>query len=630
MNRYYSQYSSDWSHITQQPVEKAREEYSPASETIESFEPAVLAEFYKYQRIEEPWTTRVLVLSPGNETDRLEGHLETLEIGSGQEYRALSYVWGEPHETDVIFIDGKRLSITKSLDAALRHGRFSDKPLRIWVDQLCINQKDNIERSQQVQLMHAIFKHATQVLVWLGLDPDGLASRAFQLCKSLCSIFDDELLAVLCMKAGAEFDWIPNKHWDALRELTELPWFRRAWIPQEIGTDTPAIVQWGHAHIKWEPLVQAMRKLAQNWELRKKHNIHTRLVTSLYRGFVEQPDVAGVPAQQNFVYQLYLSALTVASDPRDYVFSRLGHYSAWIASERKMIIQPDYDNSIEAIYHEIAIRSLKAYSNLTILNAVINDAKTQLPSWVPRWDTEQRLCNLIGYPGRYKAFVAQNLEISFEDDFKTLVLKGYAIDTIARTTAKFVPECFSPHSKKRSILRSARSLTGLQSKEPFRSKPRYRNAANISALEAFLDTLAPSAVVAAIDPEASLLGSGIAALDRMSISNPNPPSKHDPRKKKGSSSDNPKAKPSVWMQVAENHAAHRKFAVTEEGYFAMVPSIAEQGDILCALFGGETPYVLRKIHNHRYSFIGEAYEHSFANNRASFGTGYAEEVFRIQ
>lgn len=293
----------------------------------------VLSEFYKYQPISgDPAgvyeTTRLLELEAGTGDDALRGRLQVLWVGLGQEYRALSYVWGPPRLTDKINIEGKQLNITPSLASALRQFRSPTRPLLIWIDQICINQKDTVERSAQVRLMHDVFRLAEEVLVWLGPDPNKEASRAFRLVKSLHAILDDELLLSTCKKARADFNWIPDRYWKSLRHLCEKQWFRRAWIPQEIGTDAPASIHWGAESIDWAALCAAMQKLEHCWDLKRKYDINTYPVTTLFRRFVKQDGTPSERARANFIFQLCLSARNSATDPRDYVYSQLGHYSA--------------------------------------------------------------------------------------------------------------------------------------------------------------------------------------------------------------------------------------------------------------------------------------------------------------
>ncbi|KAK0740136.1 heterokaryon incompatibility protein-domain-containing protein [Schizothecium vesticola] len=611
-----------------------------------TLESAVLAEFYRYHRIDNTYGSRLLILNPGDKGDKLTGRLQSFSVGQTQEYKALSYVWGEPRFTDMIFIEGKRLAITDSLGAALRRLRppAGQPQLRIWIDQVCINQKDTVERSQQVRLMHTIFKDASQVLVWLGADPAGHASRAFQTVEALRSIFDDRLLSKLCKAKGGNCDWIPAEYWKSLRELTKLPWFRRAWIPQEIGTDTDALVYWGSEKIQWETLHGGMRQLeTQGWELKKKHKVDVTAVTILFRRFSHlSTDKTAAQARRSFIYQLCLSAKNVATDPRDYVFSQLGHPSAWIQTEEAMIIQPDYDNTVAAVYHEIAIRALTTDSTLMVLNAVSDNGEARpplpggrsLPTWVPRWDAG-RFANVIGFPGRYNTSGSRRSGItkaSFEDGYETLVAKGLIVDVIGNVMTKFTSSSFNPDSSKKEFIQAAWRLCRAKPAAPqsstrdkdkdktesgkFTTQGVYKPDITISALKAFLDTLAPVARLTHLSSRASnpsppndtsAYHSGIAALGKLfpasSFS-----TKHDPRKLVAANAE--KVNPATWIQVAEDHVVHRCFAVSKElGFFALVPPTTKTGDVLCVLLGGETPYVLRSDPKdaNRYLFVGEAY-----------------------
>jgi hypothetical protein len=123
---------------------------------------------------------------------------------------ALSYTWGPPSPTKYISVDGYRLQIRKNLYLALNslldhedkyHAKtpadqspssyestsgnvfryfssFTKSHMGpyFWIDQICINQTDLLERNDQVQEMGAIFSRASLVLAWLG--PEDATSDA--------------------------------------------------------------------------------------------------------------------------------------------------------------------------------------------------------------------------------------------------------------------------------------------------------------------------------------------------------------------------------------------------------------------------------------------------------------------
>ncbi|KAK1776760.1 heterokaryon incompatibility protein-domain-containing protein [Copromyces sp. CBS 386.78] len=152
---------------------------------------------------------RLLELFPAPDfTDDLWCRLYTDSGGPFEtpSYCALSYAWGNGTKSHEIFttkpaeatdrehgaslagppINGSGLDdnpereslsipITASLDSCLRQLRsFCELgPLTIWIDQICINQSNDQEKSAQVELMRKIYSSAQQVFIWLGPTADG-------------------------------------------------------------------------------------------------------------------------------------------------------------------------------------------------------------------------------------------------------------------------------------------------------------------------------------------------------------------------------------------------------------------------------------------------------------------------
>lgn len=125
---------------------------------------------------------------------------------------------GSSERPHAIECDGQDLSITASLLSALKRHRLRDQPRRLWVDQLCINQDDLAERSQQVQFMNKTYANANRVLIWLGPDEQMMAESAFDRIRDLHNILEDgehskQRLQGLSEDTGAH-----------LRHMTMLPW----------------------------------------------------------------------------------------------------------------------------------------------------------------------------------------------------------------------------------------------------------------------------------------------------------------------------------------------------------------------------------------------------------------------
>ena len=62
----------------------------------------------------------------------------------------------------------EKIAIRPNLHRALQRIRLQSQCVRLWVDQICINQVDGEERNLQVQQMGDIFRKAQNVWIWLG------------------------------------------------------------------------------------------------------------------------------------------------------------------------------------------------------------------------------------------------------------------------------------------------------------------------------------------------------------------------------------------------------------------------------------------------------------------------------
>ncbi|KAI0111126.1 heterokaryon incompatibility protein-domain-containing protein [Nemania sp. FL0031] len=122
---------------------------------------------------------RLLALLNGEWDDRIRCELYTVSLQDQPKYEALSYVWGS--STDLIDIDVNDVAFpaTLNLHAALRRLREQIRSTErnegrrtLWVDAVCINQRDNAEKTYQVQLMGDIYSQTTNGLLWLGEQPD--------------------------------------------------------------------------------------------------------------------------------------------------------------------------------------------------------------------------------------------------------------------------------------------------------------------------------------------------------------------------------------------------------------------------------------------------------------------------
>jgi hypothetical protein len=187
---------------------------------------------YRYDALVGDDTIRLLRLHPGRRSDPLSGELEHVSLHDGLQYEGVSYVWGDQDRCAEITCHGRRLALTRSIADALRRIRHETDERMVWADQISINQDDLEERGQQVMLMNSIYKRASQILVWLGRDDDGVAKDVFRLIRELSVLFKamGDLDAIPTNVREKELWKFPKASWTRLMTFYNLPWVRL--VPQ--------------------------------------------------------------------------------------------------------------------------------------------------------------------------------------------------------------------------------------------------------------------------------------------------------------------------------------------------------------------------------------------------------------
>ncbi|OBR14671.1 Ankyrin and HET domain-containing protein [Colletotrichum higginsianum IMI 349063] len=404
-------------------------------------------------------------------------------------YTALSYCWGDPHMTKPIVIDGQAVQVTTNLESALRHlavERWSDADLgrSLWVDAICIDQRNEAERAQQVALMKDIFRNAHQTFLWLGpaTADSGLAMDSLRrMSRSTASIGQhfntwsrfpfadvssgsdpllvsirgilDATLAELCLDDFARLK--------ALSALFDRPWFRRVWVIQERVLSLHSVVCCGREWIEWEWFRQGFWLLCG---VRDNLNIvgsgsgrpdsaalAAFLTTAMNRVI---PVSFTRPNSSLLVLFSLLSGMAAkaqlqASDRRDYVFAIL----SLIDLSRSPLIVADYTKDWAAVRIEVAKACLIYYgpgflSFAGLGQSVLTEGLSSLggqnvPSWAPDWSSAN-LPQPLSIPSmfvvrgqnRQQAYstlpgLARNLPLAFSADSR-LSLDAFHLDDVAR------------------------------------------------------------------------------------------------------------------------------------------------------------------------------------------------------
>lgn len=161
----------------------------------------------------------------------------SLDDQPAPEYETISYCWGDPSPRTAMVIDGVHVLVPVNTELALRRMALPNERRMLWIDALCINQKDLMERTQQVRLMARIYSTGTQNLVYLG-EEDEWDDRAFdtleELYRGLASSlevqgpFSDRHVADFVFENQSTLELTSDLHVDkdALQHLISIPWFK--------------------------------------------------------------------------------------------------------------------------------------------------------------------------------------------------------------------------------------------------------------------------------------------------------------------------------------------------------------------------------------------------------------------
>ncbi|XEV04628.1 hypothetical protein FSHL1_009915 [Fusarium sambucinum] len=324
---------------------------------------------------------RILRILPGNRDDPLRCILRTACLDDDNKYEALSYAWGDPLDCLSIEVNGSQKSITVNLFNALRRLRYAESERYLWVDALCIDQENDVEKSHQVQLMSNIYSRTTTAILWLGDFSDGPNEKANYIhYEAVRSAFT--LIEFLVDSSGGFVENSENKELiddgcEGLSCLLQLPWWHRAWTVQETVLPADAIVVCGTSQLPFSWLKKAYHNSTSHYyrnccgSLTVPETFWNQMHALIHvKGYMEEND--GL-----LCYAFNLFRNRHASDPRDKMYAYLGLGSG---------ISADYSLPYEQVF-KLATRSIiEKYGTLmSLLRTAEEQRSPTLPSWVPDW-----------------------------------------------------------------------------------------------------------------------------------------------------------------------------------------------------------------------------------------------------
>ncbi|KAI0158175.1 heterokaryon incompatibility protein-domain-containing protein [Xylariaceae sp. FL1272] len=589
---------------------------------------------------------RLLRLHP---SDTFEGALRCSLFCTGLSdpppYEALSYVWGDLNFTQDVSVDGHSHKITRNLEVALRYLRCIDTDRILWIDALCIDQSNIVERNHQVTLMKSIYSQCERDIAWLGPDVGNASEQNAKINTTMeadlnanpklrriqegmrlfhkIHLRDDETLDTMFRwqtqnNPSSDNEVPTNATTDALFLTTHqqsVLWilfrgtklWRRVWIMQELSVSQNVVLVAGRETLDWDAVASFLqdenKPYADAFHVTGGHSQKSRLVAAIFTQVqtIQQQrrimrDVGNNLYQSNLLDVLARFKYANARDERDLIYGLLG-----LVSE-KHPIRVDYSKSFADVATDLTQFMINRAGNLDIIfqNPWLGGGETVkgLPSWVPDLTDPRRFDQfeegftlmLFAQRGIFSAGVS-NCAVPCE------VLGGNLLRTQGVIFDQVSPLLHEGYDRvgKDGVIHFARVY-------PVTSEPLFR---------AFWRTLV-------MDCKAY-------PIQRLSLGEIE--SDDEVFRKllqvdfsiEGKDEEKRCRKQLVSKGMVERLFRGWTFARSKSGLMLMVREGVKEGDVLAVLDGGKVPCVLRPVisgETIRYKFINTAYVHGYMDGKA--------------
>ncbi|KAH7240005.1 heterokaryon incompatibility protein-domain-containing protein [Fusarium redolens] len=392
-------------------------------------------ESFPYQPLESD-ELRLLNVEAGD-NDLICVELKTVKSRTPQNFWALSYVWGARENPATILLNGQPFSITRNLYNALyqyrRHvfdGYDSDARALLWVDAICINQNDQVEKSIQVPRMSEIYGQCERVLAWLGpveSDEESNVCRLAECLKQFQSpadsvsqdLTEDDRITAF-MKSGRSDETAAaevESARKALKSIGHRPWFRRIWILQEaVLAQKQPILLCGSYELGYEIFFKTwvlMLNPSEDGQLlysfMAENPVRFKAIELVYKNILQARSEKAIEKAKPTVDQEKQCALDIVK-----LLNETTELEATVAHDRlyaligllacdplPKALQPDYTQSFEELCYKFTMFILEQTQDIRVLNLGTVGTFSTVPSWAPdlrnSWTARS---NLTHSPGK--------------------------------------------------------------------------------------------------------------------------------------------------------------------------------------------------------------------------------------
>lgn len=645
---------------------------------------------FTYTALESDDFIRLLHILPGTGDGQLSVLCKDHARDEELDYTAISYTWDNQQPTREILVNDQRLLITHNAYQAISALRQSDRRHCVWIDAICINQADDSEKIKQVRRMREVYQSGQNTMVWLGdATPALTAAINFvpTLTRALTNLLSDLDPPPVDLYETAHLDELferldvsrDDHIWLKLYQFLSLPWFRRAWIIQEVAVSRVIFIRCGESRLEWPALMNLIHAdglkrtsvisffcRIPGFDYFADSRISLTTMDSVRQTIMQHSLVSATVLQRIFNFH--------ATNPKDKIFSIIGliesvgplqamrlPITSNVDSDNNENLEPcrklstnlqaDYHSPTQDVYTEATVLALSQVTNLILISigALQETKMNNLPSWVPDYSqvypTPQLFSATIWEQTRLYEAAGLNKSSSFFQQPSlirpdTLLMIGQFVDGISSCTSTFSSKRYdndNAYANKWIVeLQNVFELVGLEGVlsqwNGFEDEVELvstthevtsRLLTTLTAENPFVRT--PTWHFISVTDKDQFFWVFMSWLVEVSGS--------------------PLELPGVIWDAAKTHfrtedaydhkfrncrnyciaavevTTKRRFAVTAQGRYALVPSQTQKGDIIALIRGAECPYVIRRAADsddghERYTLVGDCYVNGIMHGEA--------------
>jgi len=370
-----------------------------------------------------------------------------------RDYEAISYCWESETKDRQIVLNGSIVDVPRNLEAMLQRLRKlpdARSGIKFWIDALCIDQANILEKGHQVKFMQTIYTRGLSLVVWLGSASED-SDQAIDFIASIThhTLQQDQHGEE---RYGVHFpkwqrrqntrltDAFVNMPWKELLSFLSRNYWQRLWIIQELAMNhNMTLFLCGEKSLSRSMILRVCQFCMRHAEMidqitpssvkvvpDSSSYTYGSIWSTIYRVYclLTLPDGETDEIQTDDVLDLGRKANV--KEAVDKIYGILGLLPPRLST----LISPDYTLLSEQVYFHFAKFILIAFQKLDVVFSWCSyRSGSALPTWVPDWSTQYNR-NHLYWLKQCNASGSKPVQWSTSDITQSLNCRGFIADSV--------------------------------------------------------------------------------------------------------------------------------------------------------------------------------------------------------